>query len=340
MPAFVTLPRQRSLVHTKGHVTCTWMHLDSPATSLLHVTEGSLMHTDDSSTCLSGVVRGSGIASHRPLLKHFTLKNWSYIAIPCSSSRWSSKNLRSEIIENVIESWSKCQRKSVESGSDMSRKKNRNSNGNQSKANRTWVENVRNSNGNQSKMNRTCIETWSKMNRTCVETWSKVDRTCIKTWWKHGIVTAFQQFKMAGTSRERPLLISQMNHWRLRWCQSSDHPWHPLLVNFRSRKRKIEHVGTWRKMQIRNQHKLQHRTCCFSKKMAAEIRNQGHQFKNHFTLFLSVFTHTHTLTHPRLCGGCWSSLSFHIYENASSNEHPVTSAFFCSTCKRPENPVS
>ena len=37
---------------------------------------------------------------------------------------------------------------------------------------------------------------------------------------------------MAGTSRERPLLISQMNHWRLRWCQSSDHPWHPLLVNF------------------------------------------------------------------------------------------------------------
>ena len=35
--------------------------------------------------------------------------------------------------------------------------------------------------------------------------------------------------KVAGKSRERPLLISQMNHWRLRWCQSSDHPWHPLL---------------------------------------------------------------------------------------------------------------
>ena len=66
----------------------------------------------------------------------------------------------------------------------------------------------------------------------------------------------------------------------------------PPACKFRSRKRKIEHVGTWRKMQIRNQHKLQHRTCCFSKKMAAEIRNQGHQFKNHFT-----FTHTHTLTH-------------------------------------------
>ena len=26
-------------------------------------------HTDESSTCLSGIVRGSGIASHRPLLK-------------------------------------------------------------------------------------------------------------------------------------------------------------------------------------------------------------------------------------------------------------------------------
>ena len=23
--------------------------------------------------------------------------------------------------------------------------------------------------------------------------------------------------------------ISQMTHWRLRWCQSSVHPWHPLL---------------------------------------------------------------------------------------------------------------
>ena len=29
-------------------------------------------HTDESSTCLSGVVRGSGVASHRPQLKHFT----------------------------------------------------------------------------------------------------------------------------------------------------------------------------------------------------------------------------------------------------------------------------
>ena len=37
-------------------------------------------------------------------------------------------------------------------------------------------------------------------------------------------------FSNAGTSRERPILISQMIHRRLRWCQSSDHPWHPLLV--------------------------------------------------------------------------------------------------------------
>ena len=36
------------------------------------VAPGGLTHTDDSSTCLSGVVRRSGIASHRPLLKHFT----------------------------------------------------------------------------------------------------------------------------------------------------------------------------------------------------------------------------------------------------------------------------
>ena len=31
-------------------------------------------HTDESSTCLSDVVRGSGIASHRPLLKHLLRK--------------------------------------------------------------------------------------------------------------------------------------------------------------------------------------------------------------------------------------------------------------------------
>ena len=34
-------------------------------------------HTDDSSTWLSGVVRGRGRLSHRPLLKHL-LRNWSY----------------------------------------------------------------------------------------------------------------------------------------------------------------------------------------------------------------------------------------------------------------------
>ena len=26
--------------------------------------------------------------------------------------------------------------------------------------------------------------------------------------------------------------ISQMTHWRLRWCQSSVHPWHPLLWQY------------------------------------------------------------------------------------------------------------
>ena len=32
------------------------------------------VHTDETSTCLSGVVRRSGIASHRPLLKHLLRK--------------------------------------------------------------------------------------------------------------------------------------------------------------------------------------------------------------------------------------------------------------------------
>ena len=35
----------------------------------------------------------------------------------------------------------------------------------------------------------------------------------------------------AGTSIQRPGSISQMTHWRLRWCQSSVHPWHPLHLN-------------------------------------------------------------------------------------------------------------
>ena len=33
----------------------------------------------------------------------------------------------------------------------------------------------------------------------------------------------------ACTSIQRPGSISQMSHWRLGWCQSSVHPWHPLL---------------------------------------------------------------------------------------------------------------
>ena len=32
-------------------------------------------HTDESSTCLSGIVRGSGIASHRPQFKPFYLEH-------------------------------------------------------------------------------------------------------------------------------------------------------------------------------------------------------------------------------------------------------------------------
>ena len=78
------------------------------------------------------------------------------------------------------------------------------------------------------------------------------------------------------------------------------HPLWPPACKFRNGKRKFEHIGTWRKKEIRKQHKLQHRACCFSKKMAAESRNQGHQFKNHFTLFLGVFTHTHTILEAQL----------------------------------------
>ena len=39
----------------------------------------------------------------------------------------------------------------------------------------------------------------------------------------------------AGTSIQRPGLISQMSHWRRRWCQSSVHPWHLWCVMLKER---------------------------------------------------------------------------------------------------------
>ena len=57
-----------------GNISCgflTGTFSEGPS-SRDDVAPGGLTHTDESSTCLSGVVRGSGIASHRPQLKHFT----------------------------------------------------------------------------------------------------------------------------------------------------------------------------------------------------------------------------------------------------------------------------
>ena len=58
-------------LETSTVVYLTWTFSEGPS-SRDDVAPGGLTHTDESSTCLSGIVRGSGIASHRPQLKHFT----------------------------------------------------------------------------------------------------------------------------------------------------------------------------------------------------------------------------------------------------------------------------
>ena len=68
----------------------TWTFSEGPS-SRDDVAPGGLTHTDESSTCLSGIVRGSGIASHRPLSKKQGNFNIVLRSPTCSSSKESSK---------------------------------------------------------------------------------------------------------------------------------------------------------------------------------------------------------------------------------------------------------
>ena len=61
-------------LETSTVVYLTWTFSEGPS-SRDDVAPGGLTHTDESSTCLSGIVRGSGIASHRPQFKPFYLEH-------------------------------------------------------------------------------------------------------------------------------------------------------------------------------------------------------------------------------------------------------------------------
>ena len=86
------------------------------------------------------------------------------------------------------------------------------------------------------------VQSWMKTekrgvsNRYFCNTHEKPDHLQQPKHWV-GQWAMLSQSPTAGTSIQRPGLISQMTHWRLRWCQSSVHPWHPLLFLFSLRNR-------------------------------------------------------------------------------------------------------
>ena len=86
-------------LETSTVVYLTWTFSEGPS-SRDDVAPGGLTHTDESSTCLSGVVRGRERLSHRPLLTQtlkFVLKSLSSggsCRPSChSSSKWSSNEI-------------------------------------------------------------------------------------------------------------------------------------------------------------------------------------------------------------------------------------------------------
>ena len=105
---------------TSLHILAPWVRADPKKTSTKrrHNTH-THTHTDESSTCLSGVVRGREKLSHRPLLTYQGNFNIVLRSPTCSSSKKSSK-----VIEKMTD-------------------RNRNS----SKTHRTCVGNCRNTEG-------------------------------------------------------------------------------------------------------------------------------------------------------------------------------------------------
>ena len=76
-------------LETSTVVYLTWTFSEGPS-SRDDVAPGGLTHTDESSTCLSGIVRGRERLSHRPLLTYQVNFNIVLRSPTCSSSKVSS----------------------------------------------------------------------------------------------------------------------------------------------------------------------------------------------------------------------------------------------------------